>query len=101
MKEFSDEKDQKKKKWKMQIHAWLGNRQLTGEWIGESVATTLKRTYERHTRAADWTKLKPVIVKQVVEELVHVHGGYRPSLDGEKKTRKAFYFRGARIWRPA
>ena len=83
------------------IHSWLGDRRKTGTWIPESVATNVKRIYERHTHSAESTKAKPVIVKQLVEELIHIHGGYRPAMNGESKTRKAFYFRGARIWRNA
>ena len=94
-----DERNQPKQKWKMEIHSWYGNRQRTGEWIGESVATTMKRTYECFTRGAEWTRRNPVIVKGVFEELVYTHHGYRPKLDGEKKTRKSFFFKGARIWR--
>jgi len=101
MKEFSDEKDQKKAKWKMVINSWMGDRTKVGEWVSESVATNNKRTFERHTRGADSTKSKPVIVKQQCEELIHMHHGYRPHIEGEKKTRKAFFFRGARIWRTA
>ena len=91
-------KKDKQKKWKMEIRSWLGQR-TTGEWIRESIATNTKRTSERHTHGAESTKKKPVIVKQEVEELVYIHDGYRPRLEGEKDTRKAFYWRGARVWR--
>lgn len=96
-----DEQDGKaKQKWKMEIRSWLGTRK-TGEWIRESVATNSKRTLEKHTHAKESTKQKPVIVKVKVEEIVYAHSGYRPKLEGEKETRKAFYYRGARIWRNA
>jgi hypothetical protein len=101
LREHTDEKVQTKTKWKMEIRSWMGNRQKTGEWISESVATNLKRTFECFTHSVDSTKAKPVIVKSTFEELIHMHHGYRPKLDGEKKTRKAFYFRGARVWRAA
>jgi hypothetical protein len=37
-------------------------------------------------------------VKVQVEELVYAHDGYRPHLEGEKDTRKSFFWRGARVW---
>lgn len=95
-----DEDKSKKKKWKMEIHSWLGTRK-TGEWVRESIATTVTRVLERHTHGEGSTKKDPVIVKKQVEEVVYAHSGYRPKLDGEKNTRKAFYFRGARVWREA
>lgn len=97
MREREDEK-QTKQKWKMEIHSWIGLRKA-GEWVRESIATNTKRVFERHTRGNGWTKREPVIVKQQVEELVYAHSGYRPKFEGEKNTRKAFYFRGARVWR--
>lgn len=93
-----EEEQQKKVKWKMAINSWLGSRK-TGEWVRESIATNVKRVFEKHTHGADSTPSKPVIVKVNVEELVYMHACYRPKLDGEKYTRKAFYFRGARVWR--
>ncbi len=88
----------RKKKWKYVIKYWLG-RTADGEWIPESVATDVKRTFERHTKGKGWTKKEPVIVKETVTELVYAHHGYRPNFESEKKTRASFFFRGARIWR--
>ena len=95
-----DEKKTKKKKEKfsLEIRYWLCQPKK-GKWIRESVATTVKRTFQRFTHAKDSTKAKPVIVSQEVEELVYAHGGYRPSFEGEKETRKSFYHNGARVWR--
>lgn len=87
-----------KPKWKMKINSWLTFRQ-TGEWIRESVATSIERTFEKHTHGKGSTKRNPVIVKVQVTELVYAHDGYRPKLEGEAQTRKAFYHRGARVWR--
>jgi len=92
-------KPKKEKKWKMAINSWLGDRRRTGEWVRESIATTLKRKFTKHTHGKGSTKLKPVIVTVEVEELVYANDGYRPKLDGEKATRKSFYWRGARVWR--
>lgn len=75
------------------ISSWNGDRK-DGEWIPESSATDVKRKFERHTRNDAGE-----VVKQEVEEVVYMHGGYRPKFEGEKKTRKAFFFRGARVWR--
>jgi hypothetical protein len=95
----SDRKEEKRApKWKMVIRSWLGTRQ-TGEWVRESIATNVKRTFKRHTHGAESTKKEPVIVEQEVEELVYQHDVYRPNLQGEKNTRKATFWRGARIWR--
>jgi len=85
-------------KWKMKINAWLGQL-LTGEWVREAISTPLKRTFTKHTHGAESTKAKPVIVTVEVEELVYIHDGYRPRIDGEKDTRKSFFWRGARVWR--
>jgi len=85
-------------KWKMAIKSWMTKRN-TGEWVRESIATTVERTFEKHAHATNSTKAKPVIVKVKVTELVYAHDGYRPKLEGEAKTRKAFYWRGARVWR--
>lgn len=96
--EMGDKKEKKReKKWKMDIHSWMGAR-TTGEWVRESVATDVKRVFERHTHGKG-DDGKPCIVKQQVEEVVYMHAGYRPKLEGEKDTRKAFYFRGAKVWR--
>ena len=92
-----EKKKEVKKKWKMEIRSWLGTRQ-TGEWVRETVATMIERTYERHTNGVN-EEGKKVIVKQTVTELVYIHDGYRPHLEGEKETRKSFFHRGARVWR--
>jgi len=93
-----DKKPEKKKRWKNVIKWWQGQR-ATGEWIRESVATDVKRRFKKHTHGAESTKRKPVIVEVEVEEIVYAHQGFRPRLDGEKDTRKSFWFRGARVWR--
>ena len=72
---------------------WLGERK-EGEWVPEAVSTDTKRRFEHHTR----NRLGKV-VKVQTEELVYMHHGYRPHMEGEKQTRKAFFFRGARVWR--
>lgn len=74
--------------------SWWQNNRKDGEWVPESVATGVERKYECHAKDKDGN-----IVKRTTKELVHVHGGYRPKFSGEKKTRKAFFFRGARVWR--
>jgi len=87
-------RDKKKQpKWKMKINHWLTQLQA-GEWVRESIATTVERTFTKHTRNAQGE-----IVVATVTELVYAHDGYRPKLEGEAKTRKAFYWRGARVWR--
>ena len=97
----TEDKDvQPKNKWKMEIRSWLGSRKQ-GEWVRESIATNSKRKFQHHTHGNGSTKKNPVIVKVEVEELVYAHSGYRPKLEGEKNTRKAFYYRGARVWRDA
>ena len=83
----------KKPKFKLEINSWLG-RPKTGEWVRESVATTIKRTFEHHTKDANG---KDCV--RIVEELNYANDGYRPHLEGEKDTRKSFFWRGARIWR--
>lgn len=93
-----DKREKKKPKWKMRIRSWLG-KPKEGEWIRSSVATSVKRTFEKHTHGAESTKKKPVIVKVQVEELVYAHDGYRPRFEDENDTRKSFFHRGARIWR--
>ena len=97
---FNDDKDNKapKKKWEYNIKHWYG-RAREGVWIPEAIATNVKRVFERHTKGKGWTKAEPVIVKEKVEELIYAHHGYRPRMEGEKQTRKAFFFRGARVWR--
>ena len=96
--EGNEKREKKKPKWKMAIKSWLGQRR-EGEWVRESVATTVKRTFTKHTKGQGHTKSNPNIVTVEVEEIVYVHDCYRPKLDGEKDTRKAFFWRGARVWR--
>jgi len=72
---------------------WVGAKQ-DGEWARDAITTTAKRRYEKHTLGAD-----DKVVKVTVEELITVHDGYRPHMAGEKKTRKSFFHRGARVWR--
>lgn len=98
--EAGDEKrkDKKPPKWKMRINSWLRERR-TGEWVRESVATTVKRKFRKFAKSGKIVDGKPEIVSVEVEELVYANDGYRPKLDGEKDTRKAFYHRGARVWR--
>lgn len=91
-------KPDKKKKFKLEIRSWVG-RAKEGEWVRESVATTLKRTFERHTHSAKSTKDRPEIVRVKVDELIYANDGYRPHFEDEKDTRKSFFWRGARIWR--
>lgn len=91
-------KKREKKKWKYRISSWMGTPR-EGEWVPESVATTVKRTFQKHTHSAESTKKKPVIVTVEVEELVYMHHGYRPRFPDESAARKSFFFRGARIWR--
>ena len=95
---MSEDDKKTKKKWEYAIHSWLGLRRL-GKWVPEHILTKTKRVFERHTHSAESTRSKPVIVKQVVEEFIHLSGGYRPFFEDEKKARKAFFFRGARVWR--
>lgn len=97
---LKDDRDKPEKQKINLIHAWNGKAK-TGKWIPEAIMTSVKRTFERHTHGATSTRAKPVIVRETVEEFIHMHGGYRPEFDGEKKTRKAFFFRGARVWRKA
>ena len=71
----------------------------TGERVRSTVATKTTRKFTRHTHGAESTRNSPVIVTVETEELVIQHDLYRPHLEGEKDTRKATYWRGARIWR--
>lgn len=91
-------KDKKKKKWQLEINWWLG-KPVEGVWVREAVATNVRRTFTHHTKGKGWTKREPVIVTETVEEICYAHQGYRPKFEKEKSTRKAFYFRGARLWR--
>jgi len=86
-------KVEKPKKRKLEIHSWLG-RAKDGEWVRETVATMLKRTFEKHTKDANG---KDCVLQ--CEELIYAHDAYRPHFEGEGKTRKSFWWRGARIWR--
>lgn len=90
--------DKKKEKWAYRIEHWLGQRR-EGKWIPTATATNLKRTVRKITKAKGWTKKEPKSVIADHEELVYAHHGYRPHLEGEKNARKAFFFRGARVWR--
>lgn len=92
------EKAPRKEKWRFEIHTWFG-KPCEGSWVREAVATNVRRTFEHHTKGKGWTKSKPVIVKEKVEEICYMHQGYRPKFENEKTTRKAFFFRGARVWR--
>jgi len=95
---FDEDGRKEKKKWEYGIRSWL-TLPKKGKWIPTPILTTVKRVFERHTHSAESTKRKPIIIKQQLEEFIHISGGYRPSFDGENKTRKAFFFRGARVWR--
>jgi len=96
---MNDEREEKKKKkWQFEIHYWMG-KPCDAVWVRETVATNVRRTYEHHVKAKEWTRANPVIVKETVEEICYAHQGYRPKFENEKTTRKAFFFRGARVWR--
>lgn len=76
------------------VDFWQG-RAADGEWIRESICCDpVKRTFERHTR-----NNRGEVVKAETTEIVYQHDGYRPKFKGEKKTRKSFFWRGARVWR--
>lgn len=98
MRDDRDEKPRKKKKWQFEIHSWAG-KPRDGVWVRETVATNVRRTYEHYKKGKGWSKKTPVVVKETVEEICYMHHGYRPKFENEKATRKAFYFRGARVWR--
>jgi len=93
-----DDKPKKKEKWAYKIQFWNG-RPREGKWVPEAIATNVKRVFKRIAKAKDWTKKEPKSVIQEVEEICYAHHGYRPHLEGEKNARKAFFFRGARVWR--
>ncbi len=95
---MKDDREKPEKQKVNLIGSWNGKLKA-GKWVPEPILTSVKRTFERHTKGKDHTKAKPVIVRETVEEFIHIHGGYRPSFEGESKTRKAFFFRGARIWK--
>lgn len=97
MKEERESKG-RKKKWEFTIQSWMG-KLAEGVWVREAIATNVIRKFEHHTKGKGHTKRTPVIVKETVEEICYAHQGYRPKFEGEKSTRKAFFFRGARVWR--
>ena len=99
MRDDRDERKGTKKKFQLAIHSWMGKPNRDGVWVRETVATNVRRTYEHYKKGKGWSKKDPVVVKETVEEICYVHHGYRPKFDSEKTTRKAFYFRGARVWR--
>ena len=99
MRDDRDERKGTKKKFQLEIHSWMGKPNRDGVWVRETVATNVRRTYEHYKKGKGWSKKDPVVVKETVEEICYVHHGYRPKFDSEKTTRKAFYFRGARVWR--
>ena len=78
---------------------WNGERK-EGRWVPESVATTARRKYKHFAKSATEKddRGRPKTVEVETEELVYMHHGYRPKMKGEAKTRKAFFFRGARVW---
>lgn len=79
---------------------WNGERK-EGEWRRESIHTGVKRKYSVFAKSQSEKNEdgSPKTVKVDVEEDVYIHDGYRPLMAGEKKTRKAFFWRGARVWR--
>ena len=97
MREDND-KPRKKKKWQYEIHSWFG-KPSDGVWVRETVATSVRRTFEHIKKDKDWTKQNPTSVKDTVEEICYMHHGYKPKFENEKTTRKSFFFRGARVWR--
>ena len=105
MKEERAEKNQEEIREKLlrnlrRFDHWLGERK-EGEWIRESVATNTIRKVRRFTKSKTEfdSNGNPKIVDSEEQELIHMHHGYRPKMEDEKKTRRAFFFRGARIWR--
>lgn len=98
MRETEEDQKPKKEKWVYRIAFWNG-KQKEGKWVPESVATNVKRTFKRIAKAKDWRKDNRTSVIQEVTEIVYAHHGYRPHMEGEKNARKAFFFRGARLWR--
>jgi hypothetical protein len=79
---------------KRPIRWWFGERQDRSGWVTESVATNLTRTIDRYAKNREGKT-----VRAQDDELIHVHHGYRPLLDGYKTARKEFFFRGARVCR--
>lgn len=86
-----DKRHVDKSKWRYIIDYWLG-KPRAGEWVPEPILTSVKRTFTNQSREANGDLIR-------FEELIHAHHGYRPKLADEKGTRKAFFFRGARVWR--
>lgn len=80
---------------------WLGERK-EGEWVRESTCcdkVTRKFTHLAKSRTERNDDGSPNIVRVEQEEIVYNHQGFHPHMEGEKKPRKAFFFRGARVWR--
>lgn len=80
---------------------WNGDRR-DGHWVPESVRINVKRTYRHFAKSKTEfdDRGRPKVVEIDAEEVVYNHSGYRPKFAGEAKTRKAFFHRGARVWRP-
>jgi hypothetical protein len=85
-----EEKQVRKVRWKMEIRNWLG-KSRKGEWIREPVATGVRRVFAKDRVDKDGNAV-------MHEEIVYANDVYRPNLEGEKKPRRATYWRGARIW---
>jgi ribosome maturation protein Sdo1 len=65
-------------------------------WKRHSIAVPkLTRTYERITKAKDWTPENKSGTHVTVEELVHIHDVYREVVDG--KVTKQLWHRGALV----
>lgn len=80
---------------------WLGERK-DGEWVRESIAIpNMTRTVSHFAKSEKERNDdgSPVIVRVEREEMVYNHQGFHPHIEGEKKPRRAFFFRGARVWR--
>jgi hypothetical protein len=97
MRDREERKRGEKKKWRFEISTWMGKAH-EGYWVRVTVATNLKRSYTHHTRSKSMEN-RGEIVTEKVEEICYAHQGYRPKFEDEADTRKAFYFRGARVWR--
>lgn len=80
---------------------WLGERK-DGEWVRESICcdpVTRKVTHLAKSQTERNERGEPLIVRVEREEIVYQHDGFHPHMEGEKKARKAFFWRGARVWR--
>lgn len=88
--DFDGPKKAEKKVFKRLINWWYGQRK-EGEWIREVTTTGVSRTYTNVARDEDGNLI-------LFEELISIHQCYRPKFEGEKNTRKATFFRGARVW---